>query len=402
MEVDAKRLICKVNTTFGKRLGRVKWMLPFGGSSRAGDRGTPSQGDRVVLSYGLGYPLIVGFLPELDGVGRDDSTELVGSGHSVDTGNFSGSAGNNSKIDSNKPKDFISGDRIFSTLGGALIGLLRGGSVLIRSGPFSEIFVSKLGNLVRVVSGNWEHFTDVFSDVVKNYRGRVYRYTGYSNTYLSAKNEVYSYREFTGDTALAEQMKTSYVVDVIPATQNDIIRKETVSVGGVEKMHHNVGLTGLDETVITNAGGVTTVKSNGSEVLVSHKSTGNVETIAVIDISGILFRTGVAGAGQKASFHIDQNGNMTVTHDGLLNVNTTGTATIHSEGNMTASSAGNVMVTAGGTAKVEATGKVTVKGATVDVDGGGGGIKGLVQGSCICAFTGAPHGHVSGSVKGSQ
>jgi hypothetical protein len=350
----------------------------------------------------LGYPIIVGFLPELEGVGRDDSTELVGSVYSVDTGNFSGTAGDSSKIDVSKPKDFISGDRVISTLGGALLGLLRGGSVVIRSGAFSEIFISKWTNLVRVVSGNWEHFTDVFSDVVKNYRGRVYRYTGYSNTYLGAKNEVYTYNEFTGDTALAEQMKTTYTEDVIPVTQNTIIRRELVTVGGVEKMHHNIGLTGLDETIVTNAGGITRIKSDGNEMYVSHKSVGNVESVAVIDISGILFRTGVAGAGQKASFHIDQNGNIDVTHDGTLNVNTTGTATIHSEGNMSATTSGNLIVTATGTANVTAGGKATVKGATVDVDGGGGGIKGVVQGSCICAFTGAPHGHVSGTVKGSQ
>jgi len=118
MEIDAKRLICKVVTVFGKNLTRVKWVLPFGGASRAGDRGTPSQGDRVILSYGLGYPLIIGFLPELDGVNRNDPSEIAGEEYSVDTGNFSGSAGSSSMIDPNKPRDFLSGDRIFSTLGG--------------------------------------------------------------------------------------------------------------------------------------------------------------------------------------------------------------------------------------------------------------------------------------------
>jgi len=378
MEIDAKRLICKVVTVFGKNLTRVKWVLPFGGASRAGDRGTPSQGDRVILSYGLGYPLIIGFLPELDGVNRNDPSEIAGEEYSVDTGNFSGSAGSSSMIDPNKPRDFLSGDRVFSTLGGALLGLLRGGSILIRSGAFSEIFISKLSNLVRVVSGNWEHFTDVCTDVIKNYRGRVYRYTGYNNTYLAAKNEVYSYEEFTGDTALSKQMKASYISDVIPIAQSDIIRRELVTVGEVGRVDHKIGLAGLDETIITNTSGITTIKNSGDEIVVSHKSIDNIESIAVIDITGILVRTGASGATQKASLHIYENGNIEITHDGFLNVNTTGAA------------------------NVIAGGKATVKGAIVDIDGGGGEIGGVIQSSCICAFTGAPHGHISGSVNSSK
>lgn len=56
------------------------------------------------------------------------------------------------------------------------------------------------------------------------------------------------------------------------------------------------------------------------------------------------------------------------------------------------------------TATVNCTGKATVKASGgIDADGmGTGAVKGCVQGDCICAFTGAPHSHISASVKASK
>ncbi len=55
------------------------------------------------------------------------------------------------------------------------------------------------------------------------------------------------------------------------------------------------------------------------------------------------------------------------------------------------------------TATVNCTGKATVKAeGGIDADGAGdGAVKGIVQGDCLCAFTGMPHPHVSATVKGS-
>lgn len=49
--------------------------------------------------------------------------------------------------------------------------------------------------------------------------------------------------------------------------------------------------------------------------------------------------------------------------------------------------------------KVNAKGKATVKAASIDLNAGA--MKGVVQGDCLCSFTGAPHGQVSGTVKAS-
>lgn len=66
-------------------------------------------------------------------------------------------------------------------------------------------------------------------------------------------------------------------------------------------------------------------------------------------------------------------------------------------------SSGTLDVLAKGPVNVTAEGKVTITGfATVEVIGADGlPVKGLVQGDCLCAFTGQPHPMISSNVKGS-
>ena len=76
---------------------------------------------------------------------------------------------------------------------------------------------------------------------------------------------------------------------------------------------------------------------------------------------------------------------ITIVGDVILNV----------QGNVDAAIGGNMEAIAGGHAKVIAN--------DIELDGaGGGGVKGLVQGDCLCAFTGAPHPQISGTVTASK
>jgi hypothetical protein len=52
------------------------------------------------------------------------------------------------------------------------------------------------------------------------------------------------------------------------------------------------------------------------------------------------------------------------------------------------------------TAEVTSSGKTTITASEVDLIGGGGTQKGIVQADCVCAFTGAPHAQISATVKG--
>jgi hypothetical protein len=233
-EVDVDRSFCKVKTVRGQNIGQVQWGQPSGGSSRAGDRVTPVMGDRVVVMYGLGYPLIILFL------GKNQTTDNafpvnIDTGVSpVDTGNFS-PEGINAINDVNKAGDLAVGDRVIASSGGGILAVLRGGSLLIRSSRLAEIFVSKWDDVVRIVSRNFEHFTDVSSDIIKNISGRVYRYTGYAADAASAKIENYGYNLYYGDVALAQVVKTNYQTSITPPASSSIIFREEAPTGNMSR-----------------------------------------------------------------------------------------------------------------------------------------------------------------------
>ena len=72
-------------------------------------------------------------------------------------------------------------------------------------------------------------------------------------------------------------------------------------------------------------------------------------------------------------------GDVGITESGAVKLNATG---------------GDVSITASGAVKLNATGNI-------ELAAGGGTPKGIVQGDCICAYTGSPHPQVSIKVKGS-
>lgn len=79
----------------------------------------------------------------------------------------------------------------------------------------------------------------------------------------------------------------------------------------------------------------------------------------------------------------------------FLKFHNDGSIEVHAAGNLNATVAGNAVATIQGSAQVTANGGVTIDGA------GAGNTKGVVQGDCICSFTGQPHAMISGNVKGS-
>jgi hypothetical protein len=80
-----------------------------------------------------------------------------------------------------------------------------------------------------------------------------------------------------------------------------------------------------------------------------------------------------------------------------------GKITIHCASEINVSSAEDTNVIVHGNTNVDCDGKTIITSAgSVEIDGGSGSVKGVVQGDCICAFTGRPHIMVSSNVKASQ
>ena len=61
---------------------------------------------------------------------------------------------------------------------------------------------------------------------------------------------------------------------------------------------------------------------------------------------------------------------------------------------------GDLVMTVTGNLTANVTGKATIHAAGIDLNGGGSSDLGVVQGACICAFTGAPHPQISSTVTG--
>jgi hypothetical protein len=264
-QVDALRGVCKIQTKSGQNLDGVLIPELWGGSSRAGGRITLTYGDRVMVSFTKGYPRITEILPRIQSASQTSFPVPIATGSTIiDTGNYA--PGGGVQMDLNRPPDTLVGDVTFSSIGGAFLGLLRAGSVILRSSRLSEIFLCKLDDLVRITSRNFEHYTDVCSDVIRNIGGRVYRFVGYTNSFANSASEAYQYNEYFGDTALAEAAKSSGSGS---ATANNIIFKEQVYVGS-ELYHRTLDLSGNQEVYITGGGLFTRVTSSATGLTLSY------------------------------------------------------------------------------------------------------------------------------------
>lgn len=322
IQVDVLRCVCKVKTLTGKYLDSVQWLLPSGGSTKGADRFSPLVGDRVMINFGLGYPVIIGFFPRLQSELGSLPLKINTGETLVDTGSNipDGSAGG---FDQNKPKDMIIGDRIVSTISGNFLAILRGGAILLRSNRGAEIFLSKLYNLVRIVSRNWEQFTDLSSDVIQNFKGRIYRYTGYAPTFPLAKVEDYKLHFYYGDTALAEKVKTLHNSSTENPVANTIIYKEQVTDNPTvlprELMRRTLNLAGEEEVYIYNGTHFTRIASTAEEL----RFTWNNQNIITITEDSIH-----AVHKDGADFIMDADGIRATFSDGIINMEET-KVTVH-------------------------------------------------------------------------
>lgn len=315
MQVDSATRNCKVKTLRGKRLDQVQWTESSGGSARGGVRSAPQMGDRVVVMYGLGFPLIFGFLPTPQSNENAFPVNIDSGQSTVDTGDYS-AMGTLVSGDANKPQDLLNGDHVLTSEGGAMLALLRAGSAVLKSSPLCQIFLSKLDDVIKIVSRNFEHYTDVSSDIVKNLRGRVYRYIAYTNNTSKAKQEDYQYHLYYGDTALAEAIKTNYLTTptTLPSI-NSTLFKEQVTVTGTEVMHRKVSDSGVEEVFVTGAGGNSMVTTSDSSVTITRS---NGATI-ILDNGGIR-HTYSGGEINMSSSGIDSSysgGSVNLTSSGI-------------------------------------------------------------------------------------
>ena len=365
-EVDVIRKVCKVKTLRGQALTGVKWTATYGGSTRNGDRSTPVFGDCVVVQFGLGYPLITGYLPKPDLVNTPFPLSINGN-QVEDTGNLT-EYGNNVIPDPNAPNDMCVGDRVIGSTNGGMIALLRGSSLVLRSSALAQIFISKFDDLVRIIARNYELFTDVSSTVIKNIQGRVYSYTGYSINSNDAKIENYSFHQYAGDTAVAEAIKTGYADAGTLPTQNTVIYKEQVTTGSgggaLETLHREISLDGTHDLVVTGGGNFTRIHSTNGEVQLTYNDVNiiliNNDTISItkggVPISVVLTDSSIVSTYHGAVTTMDTNGIKSTFSGGVWNMDSSGIHSTFSGGTHELTSSGITSSYSGGVHELTSSG----------------------------------------------
>jgi hypothetical protein len=130
-------------------------------ASKSGAIYMPDFGDLVYVDWRYGpTPMITGGVPQIQSpeVGTDFTT------HVSPVRTFGGEDKFHSGIgDKNYrwgPTDLLPGDRMISARGGALLGVLAGGVAKLQASPLAQILLSKARDLVRIVSRNFEIFSD--------------------------------------------------------------------------------------------------------------------------------------------------------------------------------------------------------------------------------------------------
>lgn len=353
IQVDPNRTFCKVKTLSGKTLHSVQWTYPTGGSTRGADRFTPLVGDRAVVHFGLGYPVVIGYLPRLQTADGATPLSINDGVEIVDTGNYSPSTGG-SWGDHNKPKDLLLGDRLISSIGGATLGLLRAGSLYLRATRGAEIFMSNIYNLVRIVSRNWEHFTDVSTDIVKNYKGRVYRYVGYAKTFAEARVSDYKLHFYYGDAKASEAIKTNHHAYFGTPDTDTVIYKEQIT-GNIgptpsQLMHRTLKLDGEQEFWINNGTHITRVKSTAEQLTLSWNDQ-NTITINEAHIHAV-HKDG-------ADYIMDADGIRATFHSGNINMSDASIVTTFSGGTVTMN-ASSITTAIGGSTTTSTSGDITL------------------------------------------
>ena len=288
LTVDPIRFICSVKTINGKPLKEVRWLLPTGGSTEFGSHFTPLVGDRVLISTSLTYPLILGTIPSI-GADNNDQISMTGSPATPDPGTDS-TMGGGIAANSFKPVDFVPGDFVYRAKGGSMLAVLTGGITLLKASTLSQIVMSKFEGLVRIVTRNYQRFSDSSSRVSTNMKGRLYEWFGVDWLITNNRNGTERYQELYGDVAAGELLRgTPSNVTTLPAVDSRVKKEWLLDSNGNAVMVETLKQDGSITLTVQNAAGTNVSTSYaGSSGLTSSSSSVSAGTIGNI-LAGSLY-----------------------------------------------------------------------------------------------------------------
>lgn len=324
--VDIKRHECKIRTDYGQTINGVRW-LKEGGADGYGENKVPTEKTRVlVMRLPNNNHIIMGSL----GVISNDDIRAAGpaigkqGAPNVEAANYSISQSATTSGDQSTPADQRVGDWSRTSHGGGMIALLRAGTVMMKASPTSMFMLSPFDDLGRLVTRNWEHFTDVDSTRKVSSGGAVSYSHEVFRTSARARNEQPSFREVrggegaVGDAGAIARREFFDDGNVLTSQQTEYIngRKHQLVQTGASIVEMDTTITGHSTRV---KGGDTTY-FNMDETSVHFDVAGDMSVDATKDKI-------VINAGGGVTFTLEKGGK--------LQVKTSGDAAMDIGGNLT-------------------------------------------------------------------
>lgn len=360
MAVDIIRKVCKCLSDSGEILSEVKWVVPMGGADGNGLSVHPVENSRVLVDTASGFPFIVGAIPA-DGtrqvtrpnIGRQSVSEAdIADYSTVSMGDIIRGPGT--------PSDQRPGDNVFTSDGGGILGLLQSGTAVIKSSPLAQIITSRFGDLVRVVSRNWEHFTEVDETYKTSIRGKVYSMRNIFRTPEKSRSGEPSKVRYEGDVAMGETIGKGYAQyqegdfptsPDIPDDSDKILKEYTLDDDNEITSTYTQSIEGHISNTINTPDGSSSSTSEYTSTELKKSVEGGIKTNWWMNESEFQWDINDGGTFIKG----DANG---------VVINVEGSVVIEcsSSGDLTINNTGNTEITTGGTMGI------TAKDTTFNLD----------------------------------
>ena len=225
--VDLRRSVCKCQTNRKKDLHDVRWGYELGQHSERGSNSHPVPEERVLLVNVMGgyYILMSLGSPQLQ-----DSTirSSIGQGRGTSRFHeeFNYSQGEDSfRREGATPRDMFAGDKVFTGERGSLFGMLKSGTFIAKASGLAQLLISRMDDLLRIVSRNYEMFSDAMTHYSVNLSGRVYTYQSHFKNQSSSRADSPDYYEVFGDVAAGDVAKEKYLEDGLTLNPVDDVVK---------------------------------------------------------------------------------------------------------------------------------------------------------------------------------
>lgn len=338
--VDLKRAECKVRSDGGQTISGVRYLKSAGGANGYGDNSAPAEQDRVLVMKLPGNKhYIIGSI----GVLTNSNTKAIGpavgrQGEAPEElANFSAAQSDSVAGDQSVPADQRVGDWSRTSHGGGMIALLRAGTVLAKASPTSLFMLSPFDDVGRLVTRNWEHYTDVDSTKKLSVGGAVSMVHEVFPTAARARSELPSMREIRGG------------ADAV-GDAGGIARRVTFDDGGTMTSQQTEYANGRKHQIVQTGGSTvetdTTINGHFTKVHGGDTTYFNMnETSVHFDVAG-----DIKVDANKDGLIIDAGGQakITIPKSGKITIECASDMQVKSGGNMNFESAGSMNFGAGG------------------------------------------------------